>query len=118
MTVDCVHLWQEILYIYNIPIMNLYYLNCKAAGEPPITSEASLRARDAFCSPSAAITLALASRAASASAAMALCNCTGSRTSLLKSETITYISTRSTLIPHASVASSNCSWKKLNEIQK
>uniref|UniRef100_A0A1A9UXP7 Uncharacterized protein n=1 Tax=Glossina austeni TaxID=7395 RepID=A0A1A9UXP7_GLOAU len=52
------------------------YLNWRAAGESPITSDASLRAREAFCSPSAAITLALASRAASASAAMARCNCT------------------------------------------
>uniref|UniRef100_A0A1B0AZ25 Uncharacterized protein n=1 Tax=Glossina palpalis gambiensis TaxID=67801 RepID=A0A1B0AZ25_9MUSC len=58
--------------------------NCSAAGEAPITSEASRKARDAFCSPSAAITLARASRAASASAAMARCNCTGKRTSLLK----------------------------------
>uniref|UniRef100_A0A3B4EW60 Uncharacterized protein n=1 Tax=Pundamilia nyererei TaxID=303518 RepID=A0A3B4EW60_9CICH len=64
-----------------------------------ITREASFRARDAFISPSAAITctLALASRAASASAAMALCS-TGSFTS--------FISTRSTLIPQLSVASS------------
>lgn len=36
-----------------------------------MTSLASRRARDAFCSPSAAITLARASREASASAAMA-----------------------------------------------
>lgn len=32
------------------------YLNCSAAGESPITSLASRNARDAFCSPSAAIT--------------------------------------------------------------
>uniref|UniRef100_A0A3Q2QQF4 Uncharacterized protein n=1 Tax=Fundulus heteroclitus TaxID=8078 RepID=A0A3Q2QQF4_FUNHE len=69
-----------------------------------ITREASFRARDAFISPSAAITcdgprltLARASRVASASAAMALCSCRGSFTSL--------ISTRSTLIPQSSVAS-------------
>ena len=52
-----------------------------------MTSAASLRARDAFCSPSAAMTLARASRAASASAAMARCSCTGSLTSLLSSTT-------------------------------
>jgi hypothetical protein len=49
-----------------------------------MTSEASLSALEAFCSPSAAITLALASLAASASAAMALCSCTGNLASLLK----------------------------------
>uniref|UniRef100_A0A7M4EUW9 Uncharacterized protein n=1 Tax=Crocodylus porosus TaxID=8502 RepID=A0A7M4EUW9_CROPO len=74
-----------------------------------ITMEASFRALEAFISPSAAITwggdkmeiitLALASRAASASAAIALCSWTGSFTSL--------ISTRSTLIPQSSVASSS-----------
>jgi hypothetical protein len=42
-----------------------------------------LRALDALCSPSAAMTLALASLAASASAAMALCSWTGRRTSFL-----------------------------------
>uniref|UniRef100_A0A3B3ZX09 Uncharacterized protein n=1 Tax=Periophthalmus magnuspinnatus TaxID=409849 RepID=A0A3B3ZX09_9GOBI len=56
-----------------------------------MTKDASLRARDAF------ITLARASLEASASAAMALCS-TGSFTS--------FISTRSTLIPQSSVASS------------
>uniref|UniRef100_A0A3Q3C0C9 Uncharacterized protein n=1 Tax=Haplochromis burtoni TaxID=8153 RepID=A0A3Q3C0C9_HAPBU len=61
-----------------------------------ITREASLSARDAFISPSAAITLALASRLASASAAMALWSWRGSFTSL--------ISTLSTLIPQSSVA--------------
>lgn len=52
------------------------------------------------------LTFALASRAASASAAIALCSCCGSLTSL--------ISTRSTLIPHESVASSRvaCSREK------
>ena len=59
------------------------YLNCRAAGDSEMTSAASLSALDAFCSPSAAITLALASRAASASAAIALCIWTGNRTSLL-----------------------------------
>lgn len=49
-------------------------------------------------------TLALASRVASASAAMALCNCCGSFTSL--------ISTRSTLMPQLSVASSRLNWKR------
>ena len=46
-------------------------------------SAAIMRALLALCSPSAAITLARASRAASASAAMARCNCCGSRTSFL-----------------------------------
>uniref|UniRef100_A0A669CGY7 Uncharacterized protein n=2 Tax=Oreochromis TaxID=8139 RepID=A0A669CGY7_ORENI len=64
-----------------------------------ITREASLSARDAFISPSAAITLARASRLASASAAMALWSWRGSFTSL--------ISTLSTLIPQSSVASSS-----------
>uniref|UniRef100_A0A3P8VPP7 Uncharacterized protein n=1 Tax=Cynoglossus semilaevis TaxID=244447 RepID=A0A3P8VPP7_CYNSE len=61
-----------------------------------ITREASLRAREAFILFDV-LTFALASRAASASAAMALWS-TGSFTSL--------ISTRSTLIPQSSVASS------------
>lgn len=55
----------------------------------------SLRAIDAFCSPSAAMTLALASRVASASVAIARCICTGNRTS--------FTSTRSTFIPQVSV---------------
>ena len=50
------------------------YLNCRAAGLSTMTSAACLRALLALCSPSAAITLALASLAASASAAMALIN--------------------------------------------
>lgn len=74
------------------------YRNCRAEDDSAITSEASLRALDAFCSPSAAMTFARASRAASASAAMARCSWTGRRASL--------ISTLSTLIPHAVVASS------------
>ena len=32
------------------------YLSCKAPGESPMMSAASLRAREAFCSPSAAMT--------------------------------------------------------------
>ena len=51
------------------------YRSCKAAGESERISDASFKEREAFCSPSAAMTLALASLAASASAAMALCNC-------------------------------------------
>uniref|UniRef100_A0AAG5CYN7 Uncharacterized protein n=1 Tax=Anopheles atroparvus TaxID=41427 RepID=A0AAG5CYN7_ANOAO len=62
-------------------------------------SDASLRARDDFISPSAAITFARASRAASASAAIERCSESGSETS--------YISTRSTCTPHGSVASSS-----------
>lgn len=72
------------LYTTIHPIYTCKYRNCNAAGESPITSEASRNARLAFCSPSAAITLARASRAASASAAIARCNCTGRRTSLLQ----------------------------------
>uniref|UniRef100_A0A3B4TD44 Uncharacterized protein n=1 Tax=Seriola dumerili TaxID=41447 RepID=A0A3B4TD44_SERDU len=66
-----------------------------------ITRDASFRARDAFISPSAAIT-------SSASAAIALCSWTGSFTSL--------ISTRSTLMPQSSVASSRLDWKREKEL--
>uniref|UniRef100_A0A2R9AB32 Uncharacterized protein n=1 Tax=Pan paniscus TaxID=9597 RepID=A0A2R9AB32_PANPA len=71
-----------------------------------MTMEASFRALDAFISPSA-LTLARASRDASASAAIALWSCTGSFTSL--------ISTRSTFIPQASVASSRRSGGFINK---
>ena len=57
------------------------YLSCRALGESEMTSEASLRAFEAFISPSAAMTFALASRAASASAAIARCKLVGSLTS-------------------------------------
>lgn len=50
------------------------------------------------------LTLALASLVASASAAIALCSCRGSLTSL--------ISTRSTLMPQSSVASSRVDWRR------
>lgn len=59
------------------------YLNWRAAGESWIISDASFNALEALCSPSAAITLALASRAASASVAIALCSWTGNRASFL-----------------------------------
>uniref|UniRef100_A0A8C5UJK4 Uncharacterized protein n=1 Tax=Malurus cyaneus samueli TaxID=2593467 RepID=A0A8C5UJK4_9PASS len=72
------------------------YRSWRAAGDSVITMAASFRALDAFISPSAAITWG-----ASASAAMALCSCTGNFTSL--------ISTRSTLMPQSSVASSRWS---------
>ena len=49
------------------------YLSWMAAGDLAMISAASFKARDAFCSPSAAITFARASRDDSASAAMALC---------------------------------------------
>ena len=62
----------------------------------------------ALCSPSAAITLALASLAASASAAMALCNCSGTLTS--------FTSTRSTLTPQGSVASSKADFHKIKSL--
>uniref|UniRef100_A0A3P8QYY3 Uncharacterized protein n=1 Tax=Astatotilapia calliptera TaxID=8154 RepID=A0A3P8QYY3_ASTCA len=54
-----------------------------------ITREASFRARDAFISPSAAITCAW-----------------------IKTDFTSFISTRSTLIPQLSVASSKLDWKK------
>lgn len=71
-----------------IIVLHYYYLNCSADLDSLIMSEASFRALDDFCSPSAAMTLALASLAASASAAIARCSCIGSRTS--------FTSTRST----------------------
>lgn len=107
------------------------YRSWRADGDSAMTREASFRALDAFISPSAAMiwnqhtirgwrlfprdswflcwvvfTFALASRLASASAAIARCSCWGSFTSL--------ISTRSTLMPHASVASSKASCKSSN----
>lgn len=63
------------------------YLSCSATGLWLITSAASFNATDARCSPSAATTLARASRVASASVAMALCICTGRRTSFLLIQT-------------------------------
>ena len=57
------------------------YLSWRADVDSSSTSAASFRCSEAFCSPSAATTLARASLAASASAAMALCSCTGTRTS-------------------------------------
>ena len=66
------------------------------------------------------ITLARASLAASASAAMALCSCSGKRASLLCEEKVRekrrnirvlpHISTLSTLMPQAFVASSRMVW--------
>ena len=67
-----------------------------AAGLSAITSAACLRDLLDLCSPSAAITFALASLAALASAAIALISWAGTRTSF------TY--TRSTLTPHGSVS--------------
>lgn len=107
------------------------YRSWRAEGDSAIIREASFRALEAFISPSAAMicstdreplfpivltalrgnspnalfTFALASRLASASAAMALCSWWGNFTSL--------ISTRSTLIPHRSVASSRDSWENI-----
>lgn len=109
------------------------YRSWSAEGDSAITREASFRAREAFISPSAVmiwntdwrslfvlsvdphqrpqvkspiiLTFALASRLASASAAIARCSCWGNFTSL--------ISTRSTLIPHGSVASSRDACKEL-----
>ena len=59
-------------YIFSSAGLTWRNLSCRAAGACSIVSAAALRAPEAFCSPLAAITLALASRAASASAAMAL----------------------------------------------
>ena len=64
-----------------------------------ITSAAIRSDLLALCSPSAAITLALAFLAASASAAMALINWAGTLTS--------FTSTLSTITPQGSVPSSN-----------
>lgn len=55
----------------------------RAAGLEEMIAAAWASALDDLCSPSAAITLARASRAASASAAMARCSCCGRRTSFL-----------------------------------
>ena len=73
------------------------YRSCSAEVDSSRTSAASFKCFEAFCSPSAATTLARASRAASASAAMALWSCTGTLTS--------FISTRSTC-NHSSFRSS------------
>jgi hypothetical protein len=91
------------------------YRSCKAPGASLMTSAASFKALEAFISPSAAITLALASLEASASAAIALCNCCGRLTSFLEEigqqpvnpTDWSYISTLSTLTPHGSVATSS-----------
>ena len=77
------------------------YRSWRAAGLSATTSAACLRALLALCSPSAAITLALASLAASASAAMALISCSGTLTS--------FTSTLSTVTPQGSVASCSSS---------
>jgi hypothetical protein len=92
------------------------YRSCRAPGESCMTSAASFKALEAFISPSAATTLALASREASASAAIALCNDLGRLTSLLErkmrfTSVISksgecHISTLSTLTPQGSVATS------------
>ena len=70
------------------------YRSWSAEVDSSRTSAASFKCFEAFCSPSAATTLARASRAASASAAMALWSCTGTLTS--------FISTRSTCNHHSS----------------
>ena len=60
------------------------YLSWRAAGDCSMICEASRKALEALISPSAAITLARASRLASASAAMALWSCSGNLASFLK----------------------------------
>uniref|UniRef100_A0A3B5KBP0 Uncharacterized protein n=1 Tax=Takifugu rubripes TaxID=31033 RepID=A0A3B5KBP0_TAKRU len=74
-----------------------------------ITRDASFRARDAFISPSAAITCKQ-TRGADAAGGLpggTAASCTCSFTSL--------ISTRSTLMPQLSVASSRLVWKRKSE---
>ena len=78
-------------------------LTCKAPALEEMILAAFFRARLDFSSPSAAMILALASRAASASAAMALINCSGTLTS--------FSSTLSTVTPQGSVATSRVSYK-------
>ena len=75
--------WENIYYLESShpEEFTCKYLSCKAEVDSSNTRAASFRWREAFCSPSAATTLARASLAASASAAMALCNCTGTLTS-------------------------------------
>lgn len=88
------------------------YRSCKASGVADITRAASFSDLLARCSPSAAITLARASRTADASIAIARCNCTGRRTSFLlldamniykkklrEAKHCSYISMRSTRTP-------------------
>ena len=65
-------------------VITCKYLSWRAEGDSSITWEASLKALEALFSPSAAITLALASLEASASAAIALCSCSGRRASFLQ----------------------------------
>ena len=69
--------------VFTLQTLTCKYLSCSADGDSSITLEASRNAFEARFSPSAAITLALASREASASAAIARCNCSGSRASFL-----------------------------------
>ena len=64
-------------------VITVVYLNCRAAGEEVMMSDASFRALEDCCSPCASITLALACLVASASAAMALWSWAGSLTSLI-----------------------------------
>ena len=67
-----------IFYKKDLPtIHGVVLLTWSAAGLSMMTSAACLSDLEALCSPSAAITLALAFLAASASAAMALCSCSG-----------------------------------------
>ena len=77
-------------------------LTWRASGDWPMFWAAIMRDLLALCSPSAAITLARASRAASASAAMALMSCSGTRTS--------FTSTLSTLTPHSWVPTASSSY--------
>jgi hypothetical protein len=59
------------LLFYSPPQLKKLFLTCRAAGLSEMISAALASDLAAWCSPSAAITLALASLAASASAAMA-----------------------------------------------
>ena len=103
-------------------IHRVVFLTWSAAGLSMMTSAACLRDLEALCSPSAAITLALAFLAASASAAMALCSCSGTLVWLLfqiykpikchQQYLTSLTSTRSTMTPQGSVPSSKTDWEE------
>ena len=79
-----------------------------------IISAACFNALEAFCSPSAAMTKAQASRAASASAAFALCSWTGKRTSLLFKLNIRMQMTSSICVPFLNFRSKSLHFNALH----
>ena len=76
--------WKASQSIWLMPVVTWRYLSWRAAGDCSMIWEASRKAFEALISPSAAITLARASRLASASAAMARWSCSGNLASFLK----------------------------------